>query len=249
MDRAIWAVWYDLPEEGNEAYLAWMHEEYLPRLKQRPGIAWVAHYRNVTNEHMLRTLHPVMARPDAADAGTGCGYIQLVGASDPLLLFSPSFIQQEARETGRDRQMLDRRIGPQSYAFGELFRVNGPELRLRPPGTTPGAAIQMGMLRLKHHEAKHALSSWYANNRLPLIAAMPGTISARVFSCLAGWPDFGVLYEFRSVQDRERSFEPQETDIAVQRHSPPDAHPIPVDQLIHAPGSPQAARRIWPPLD
>jgi hypothetical protein len=248
MDRAIWAVWYDLPQGDHGDYLAWMHEEYLPWLKQKPGVAWVAHYRNATNQHMRETLHPVIDRPSAQDTGTGSQYIQLLGAADPLLLFSPSLLEEEARATGRTRAMLDRRIGAQSHAFGELFRVNGPELRLRPPGTTPGPAIQMGMLRVKRHQAKHALTSWYANDRLPLIAAMPGTISARVFSCLAGWPDFSVLYEFRSIEDRERSFEPQETDLARERAAPPQAHPIPLDDLMHAPGSPQAARRIWPPV-
>jgi len=248
MDRALWAVWYDLPKGPVDDYLAWMHEEYLPSLKQRPGVAWVAHYRNVTNAHMRDTVHQIMARPAESDTGSGSEYILLVGAVDPLLLFSPSYIEQEKRETGRNREMLDRRLGAQSYVFGELFRVDGPELRLRPPGTTPGPAIQMGMLRLKSHEAKHALSNWYANNRLPLIAGMPGSISARVFSCLSGWPEFAVLYEFRSVEDRERSFEPQETEQAIHPVTRPELHPIPVDQLIHAPGSPQAAMRIWPPM-
>jgi hypothetical protein len=241
-------VWYDLVEGSAEEYLAWMHQDYLPSLRQRPGVAWVAHYENVTNAHMRETVHRVMARPAASETESGCRYIQLVGAVDPLLLFSPSFMEQEKLETGRNRAMLDRRVGSQSYAFGELFRVNGPELRLRPSGTTPAPAIQMGMLRLKNHGAKHALSSWYANNRLPLFAGMPGAVGARVFSCLSGWPDFAVLYEFRSVEDRERSFEPQETETAMHPLTDPKLHPIPVDQLIHAPGSPQAARRIWPPL-
>ena len=35
MDRAVWAVWYDLVEGSAEEYLAWMHQDYLPSLRQR----------------------------------------------------------------------------------------------------------------------------------------------------------------------------------------------------------------------
>lgn len=246
MDTALWAVWSDLAEGPIDEYLHWMHEEYLPALRQRPGVTWVAHYQKATSAHMRGTLHEIVSRPAAGETGTGSSFIQLVGATDPLLLFSPSVIEQEARKSGRTGQMLGKRVGTQSCILGEMFRVNGPELRLRPNGTTPSPAIQMGMLRLKSHEAKHALSGWYANNRLPLMAAMPGAISARVFACLSGWPEFAVLYEFRSLQDREDRFEPQETQQAIRPLKGPNAHPIPVDQLIDAPGSPQAAQRIWP---
>lgn len=246
MERAVWAVWYDLREGSSPEYLDWMHGEYLPWLKQRPGVAWVAHYENATSAHLRDTVHRILARPAAGETGLGCQYIQLVGASDPLLLLSSSVEQQEKLESGRNRSMLDQQRGVQSCILAELFRVNGPEVRLGPSGRTPAAAIQMGMLRLKSHHAKHALSSCYANNRLPAITSMPGTIGARVFSCISGWPDFAALYEFRSVEDRERSFEPQETEQAVRPLTDPTLHPIPIDQLIHAPGSPQAARRIWP---
>ena len=46
MDQAIWATWYDLPEDlpdgGRDEYLDWLHGEYLPELQARPGIAWYA---------------------------------------------------------------------------------------------------------------------------------------------------------------------------------------------------------------
>lgn len=27
IDRGIWATWYDLPEDGKEEYIQWLHEE------------------------------------------------------------------------------------------------------------------------------------------------------------------------------------------------------------------------------
>ena len=38
MDQAIWATWYDLPEDGRDEYLDWLHGEYLPELQSKPGI-------------------------------------------------------------------------------------------------------------------------------------------------------------------------------------------------------------------
>jgi hypothetical protein len=46
MDNGIWATWYDLPEDGREKYLDWLHGDYLPGLQAKPGIAWTAHYRS-----------------------------------------------------------------------------------------------------------------------------------------------------------------------------------------------------------
>jgi hypothetical protein len=248
MDRAIWAVWYDLSDEAEDEYLSWLHHEYIPQLKQRPGVTWVAHYKNATSAAMLGSVHRVFTRPSASEAGTGTQYVLLTGAVDPLLFFAPSVLDEEAAHTGRTREMLDLRISPQSYIFNETYRVNGPELRLRVPGTTPGPAIQMGMLRIKNVQTQHAVGKWYANSRLPLIAGMPGAISARVYSCLCGWPEIAVLYEFESIESRAREFEPQETALAK---GPPagEVHQLPMDQLVHAPGSPMPAVRIWPPVE
>jgi hypothetical protein len=247
MDRAIWAVWYDLPQGHEADYLKWAHDEYLPQLRQRPGVAWVAHYQNATSGAMLNSVHKRFERPAAGEAGTGTQYVQLVGAVDPTLLFAPSVLDEEAAQTGRNREMLDLRRGPQSYIFNETYRVNGPELRLRAPGTTPGPAIQMGMLRIKTVEAEHAVGKWYANSRLPLIAGMPGAISARVYACLCGWPEIAVLYEFESIDARATSFEPQETALAK---GPPagEVHTLPMGELVHCHGSPMPAVRIWPPV-
>ena len=31
MESGLWITWYDLPDHGREAYLAWLHETYIPR--------------------------------------------------------------------------------------------------------------------------------------------------------------------------------------------------------------------------
>jgi hypothetical protein len=247
MDRALWAIWFDLKPEHVDDYLKWSHDEYLPALRARPGVVWTAQYKNATGPAMLHSVHQRFERPAQGEAGTGTQFVQLVGATDPMVLFGPSVLDEEANATGRKREMLDLRVSPQSYLFNETYRVNGPELHLRTPGSTPGPAIQMGMLRIRNAEAEHAVGKWYVNSRLPLIARMAGAISARVYSCLCGWPEIAVLYEFESIEARAASFEPQETALAK---GPPagEVHTLPMGELIHCHGSPMPARRIWPPV-
>ena len=44
MDRAVWAIIYDLPEEGRDEYMEWYHEVHIPEKLARPGYTWAAHY-------------------------------------------------------------------------------------------------------------------------------------------------------------------------------------------------------------
>ena len=46
MDRGIWAIWYELPEErkAREEYVGWFHEVHIPEKLARPGYLWAAHY-------------------------------------------------------------------------------------------------------------------------------------------------------------------------------------------------------------
>ena len=50
MDRAIWATWYDLPAEGANEYIAWLHEVHLPEMLERSGFLWAAHVDNDKSE-------------------------------------------------------------------------------------------------------------------------------------------------------------------------------------------------------
>lgn len=49
-------TWYDLPEDGHETYLSWLHETYIPGLLQRAGFLWAAHYASVEKEKRPTTI-------------------------------------------------------------------------------------------------------------------------------------------------------------------------------------------------
>lgn len=245
MDSALWATWYDLPADRTDEYLAWLHAEYLPQLRARPGYAWVAHYKTLPRTPHFAKIREVLKRTDVPGLNTGCQYAILVGAVNALTLFSPSALDLEAAQTGRARDMLELRQGVQSYIYSEFARVNGPEYNLRVPGTTPAPAIQMGTLRMKTVADEHDLAKWYAQYRLPHMARMPGSIATRVMACVHGWPKFGVLYEFASLQARHDNFEVPHESLGLDESQWTGRI---ARNNMHAPGSPIVGERIWPPV-
>src|SRR5436190_19210383 len=73
VDRALWISWYDLPVDGRDAYLSWLHETYIPRLLKRPGLLWAAHYAAAQGAGPARQ----STRPNTTDPSvpTGNNYI------------------------------------------------------------------------------------------------------------------------------------------------------------------------------
>lgn len=245
MDTALWATWYDLPTERAQDYLAWLHAEYLPQLQARPGIAWVAHYKVQPRTPHFAKIREALKRTDVPGLNTGSQYAVLVGAASALTFFSPSVLDVEAAETGRAREMLDLRQSSQTYIYSEFARVNGPEFHLRVPGTTPAPAIQMGTLQMKTVADEHELAKWYAQYRLPHMARMPGSIATRVMACIHGWPKFGVLYEFASLEARHEHFEVPHESLGLNEREWTGRI---ARTNRHAPGSPIVGERIWPPI-
>ena len=68
MDRALWAIWFDLKPEHVDDYLNWSHDEYLPALRARPGVVWTAQYKNATGPAMLNSVHQRFERPAQGEA-------------------------------------------------------------------------------------------------------------------------------------------------------------------------------------
>ena len=121
-------------------------------------------------------------------------------------------------------------------------RVDGPDVAQRGPGLTPGPVIQMGNFNAASHEIEADIGAWYAQHRLPFMAAMPGCIGARKLLATAGWGKHSILYEFVSLEAREARFVPHEE----QAHDPGSWTARILSLLCHAPCSPAVGRRIWP---
>lgn len=246
MERAIWATWYDLSVEGRDEYLGWLHEEYLPELSSRQGICWVAHYKSEGGSKAMDTLRGIFPKTrDVRDMGTGTQFLLIVGALEVWTFLAPSVEAEQAGLGGAARRMLDMRQGVRPCILSVFAHVNGPEIHTRPPGTTPGPAIQMGSFRALDFETELDVGAWYAQYRLPAMARMPGCIAARVMVSVAGWAKYSVLYEFTSLEARMEHFEKPHEALALDEQEWTGRV---VRKLHHPPGSPTVGRRIWPPV-
>jgi hypothetical protein len=247
MDQAIWATWYDLPEDGRDEYLDWLHSDYLPTLQAKPGIAWAAHYQDtVGGDDMKRVREQFPESVGMEGVGTGTQFLMLAGAAEVWTLVAPSVIDEQAALTGTARKMLDMRQGVRPCIFSTFARVDGPEMALRPAGTTPGPAIQMGSFRTANLENEFDVGPWYAQYRLPAMAKMPGCIAARVMLSAAGWAKYSVLYEFTSLEARLEHFEIGHESEALDENEWSGRL---VRYTMHTPGSPTVGQRIWPPVE
>jgi hypothetical protein len=244
MDHGIWATWYDLADGDRDRFIAWAHSSYLPTLQARSGFAWVAHYRNQGGGEAMRHLGDnVIVRPEE-DIGNGSQYVMLVGAPSPHTFLAPSALEIEKEAPFRD--MLALRRGVRTAIFSEETRVNGPAIRQRPQGGTPGPAIQMGSFRVRSIEEEFDLGCWYAQYRLPHMAQMSGCIAARKLNCVAGWVKHAILYEFVSLEARMQNFEAPHEALAVDSKEWTGRV---VRYTVHTPGSPVIGPRIWPPVE
>lgn len=236
MDRGIWATWYDLPEQGRDEYLTWLHRVYIPDMLSRPGYLWGAHVHNIMTPEREQNLARRLVHTDAPSVPTGNAYLLLFGAVDPHTFVDPSSAEVAAGMTAEAQAMMRRRVAPRSCIFVEVARVDGPDAKTRAPGITPGPVIQLGSFNINALENEEEMGTWYARSRLPLMAPMSGCVGARKLVSISGWAKHAILYEFTSMEAVQKHFvDPSEWSRQV------------VKNLIHAPHSPSLGMRICPP--
>jgi hypothetical protein len=233
MDRGIWATWYDLPKQGKDEYLAWLHGTYLPEMLARPGYLWAAHVENIMSPE--REQRSITIKTTDPSVPGGNNYLLLFGAESPHIFMDPPPAELNAQLPAEAQQMLSRRITPRSCVFVEVDRVDGPAVKQRAPGITPGPVIQLGTFNIDALENEDALEAWYARARLPLMGRIQGCVGARKLVSISGWAKHGILYEFVSLEAVEQNFkDPEDWWDRVIKH------------LVHAPHSPSLGQRIWP---
>ena len=244
-DRGLWITWYDLPESGRDAYLAWLHQTYIPGLLQRPGFLWAAHYASAPKT-ATRSLRREGTLSNTSDSAVPAGdrYILLFGAEHANVFGDPTPGALHAAMSGEARKMLAMRIGERMNVMAEAARVDSPALRDYKGGMALAPCIQLGSFNIAWQDEEEMLA-WYAQSRMPLMGKLPaGCIRTRKLASVSGWAKHAILYEFVSVEARNKYY------LTLE-----DGHPEAkawsdrlVPKLIHAPGSSNLASRIWPPV-
>lgn len=242
MDHGIWITWYDLPEEGRAAYLAWTHDTYLPGLLERPGYLWAAHYAAVDKSARRTGARDTRNNTDDPAVPRGDRYLLLVGAECADVFGKPVPAKLHASLAAEGRNMLALRSGERMNIMAEAGRVEGPEAKGYPDGMLPAPCIQVGNYNTPWQDEAEMLA-FYAEWRMPAMGRTPGCVRIRKLASVAGWAKHGILYEFTSLEARNQHFIPHE-----------DGHPdmkawgdSVTKKLVHAPGSSSLACRIWPP--
>lgn len=243
MDRGIWITWYDLPENGREAYLAWAHGKYIPRMLERSGYLWGAHFATVAKGARATNARDTRNTCDDPAVARGDRYMLIFGATDADVFGNPTPDTLHSELPAEDRKMLRLREGERMNIFAEAGRVEGPESGSTPAGRGLPPCIQVGAYNTGWQDEQEMLA-FYSQWRMPAMGRTPGCVRIRKLASVAGWAKHGVLYEFASLAARNEHF---------MRHE--DGHPDMkawgdrvTRKLVHAPGSSTLAERIYPPL-
>src|SRR5438132_502433 len=237
IDRGLWVTWYDLPESGRDDYLSWLHGTYLTNLLKRPGYLWAAHYATRGSGGSAQIHHV----EDSKVPG-GFRYILLIGVRDALVFGDPvpSAVHASLPEPGR--KMLKMRMGERVNLMTEAGRCEGRARNAYKEGLTGAPYIQIGSFNcpVEYEEEMHA---GYVQQRLPAMCETTSCIRTRKLNSVAGWAKHGILYEFASPEGFNRDYEAAnaKSPLGVNGHSV-------VAMLVHAPGGPNSALRIWPPV-
>ncbi len=241
MDRALWITWYDLPEDGRDGYLAWLHGSYMPKLMERRGLQWAAHY--ATEETPIRTAKNDghgRRYPPAGSVPGGYHYVLIAGAEHPHAFVDPAPKAFHAQLSAGERSMLAIRTGEASNIMVEQARIEGPDAGRREASAALSPCIQLGSFVFDGDEDE--LLAWYANWRLPSMTTLPGCVGVRKLVSVSGWAKHAILHEFVSVEARNANF----VNFEEKHHPDQAARSAKVTgQVVHYPGSPNVARRIW----
>jgi hypothetical protein len=133
------------------------------------------------------------------------------------------------------------RIGERVQVFTEEARLDGPDADRREGEWNPSRCIQLGSFNAASFQEEEGLLDWYAHNRMAAMTDMPGCLGVRKYVSVFGWAKHGVLYEFTSLEAREAF--PAHSNLKPESKAWSDKL---VPSLVHAPGSPNVARRLWP---
>jgi hypothetical protein len=245
-DRGLWIIWYNLPAEGREAHLAWLHGTYIPKILKKPGVLWAAHYKSDKEPPAPRLRHTTdPAVPAGNDYfllfGGETAHVFSSGAA-PYLNRGPG--RFDADLTAEDRKMLAMRGGERVCIMTEVARRDGPEANRREGKLTPSPCIQFGTFNCDNTDAENEMMAWYADWRFDALGRLPGCMAIRELVSVSGWAKHGVLYEFVSRQARDANF-PNLRKIYPAEGEWSDRAVV---KLLHAPESPVVGSRIWPPV-
>ena len=239
-DRALWIAWYDVAPAARADYLVWLHQSHLPALLGRGGYLWAAHYATVERMQTLRRENAA-EHPAVAGVPRGRQFLLLIGAEDANVFGASPPQAPAAALPAAERKMLALRSNERINIMVETARVNGPEERAYGGGMGGAPCIQLGSFNCALEDEQEMLA-WYAQSRMPAMTGLAGSVRTRKLASVAGWAKHAILYEYVSLEARNKGYLALEAGDAAAKAWADRMVP----KLIHAPGSANLATRLWP---
>jgi len=242
LDRALWISWYDLPDNGRDAYLSWLHGTHMPNVVKRPGVQWAAHFKSEgapIQSGVPRGAHGRLRHTDDPAVPKGNAYILIFGGETAHAFAHPVPPKYRASLSKEDQKMIAMRIGERTNLLTDENGIGGPEAGKRDRKQALSPCIQLGTFNAGD-VPEDELLDWYANWRLPSMNKLPGCVGIRKLVSVSGWAKHSVLYEFVSLEARNKYF-PDHEKATPEMDAWTDRM---VRKLLHAPGSPNVAQRI-----
>ena len=252
MDRGLWITWYNLPTANQSAYLSWLHDAYIPRILNKPGVLWAAHYASHHEPVNDRSVSRLVHHTDDPSVPAGNDFVLLFGGetahvfskgADMYLHHAPSRLHADLSEA--DMKMLAMRSGERVSVMTEVARTDGPEANHLKDKLGPSACIQLGTFNVGNTEWEDELLAWFSGWRFDALAKLPGSVRLRQMVSVSGWAKHGVLYEFLSREGRNSHFPHLRKMYPVEGAWSDRVVP----KLLHAPDSPFVGSRTWPPVN
>lgn len=243
MDRAMWISWYDLADANRDAYLKWAHGKYIPSLLKRPGFLWGAHFQSEASVPMSGVPRGAPGRlrhTDDPAVPRGNTYILIFGAKNAHAFGNPTPRKLHAELSKDDQKMLAMRVGERVNIFTDENGIGGPAAGKRDRKRALSPCIQLGSFNAGTADEDEILA-WYTQWRLPSMHRLPGCVGIRKLVSVSGWAKHGVMYEFVSLAERNKHF-PDHEKASPEMDAWTDRL---VRKLLHAPGSPCVAQRIF----
>ena len=234
--------WYNLNEDNDAEYLEWLHGEYIPRRLNDPRILWACHFKSLDN-----VTHPGekgRLSHDNKSIPAGDRYILIFGAKKPEIFADPTVTEYHQSLSERDLMFLKMKREERYNIMTEEAR--GPGSEKKPiDGAGLSECIQLGNFNSGSYEDEDELASWYATWRIPSMKKLPGCQGVRKLVSVSGWVKHAILYEWSSPEARNSTF----VDHEMENPKMEEWTDRVVRKLVHAPGSPNLARRIWPIIE
>ena len=131
MNSGFWISWYNLPAQGRDDYLTWLHTSYIPRVLKRPGVRGAAHYASEPNPPISGEKGRLRNTRDAK-VPAGDRFILIFGGDSPHAFAGPAPSIWHAGLPEADRKMLAMREGERSNVMALEAIAYGPEAKAAP---------------------------------------------------------------------------------------------------------------------